>query len=156
MHSNTQIYKVKSDKISGENYIDVERVARQAYRIIAGRTKRNPYIRSAYFHKDKIFLSLFWQHLMQKHEGDRKRRLRYFNCAIELLRHSTIPPETKQNPLNKNELLHRFTGQTIHGDIFIVHIAEDKRKGNKFLISVFPPKQQDRTSQVKTKKPRKW
>lgn len=102
-------------------------------------TKRNPYVRSTYFKKDKVFINLFWQHLNQKPRRDRKRRLKYYECAIDLLRNTPHEPETKPNPNGKNEIVHRFAGLTKDGDLFYVQVKEDKRSDNKYFMSVFPP-----------------
>ncbi|MDR0875963.1 MAG: hypothetical protein LBN12_07135 [Clostridiales Family XIII bacterium] len=110
------VYRTKSSKISGRSYIDVERAARRHFKEIAQQSKRNPYIRSIYFQKDKIFLKIFWQHLMEKHEGDRKRRLKFYIAAIELLRYTTIDPDSRQNPNGRNEMVHRFAGETKDGE----------------------------------------
>ena len=75
---------------------------------------------------------------MEKHEGDRKRRLRYFNCAIELLRHSTFAPETRQNPNGRNEWVHRFAGHTPDDTLFFVQVKQEIDTGRKFFMSVFP------------------
>jgi len=131
-------YLVKAPKITGRSYSDVVRKARRDYNSIAKRTNRNPYVRSPHFNKEKVFLNLFWQHVMQKHEGDRKKRLRYFNCAIELLEKSRVAPITKRNPNGRNELVHRFTGKTSTGEIFYVQVKEEIGSGRKYFMSVFP------------------
>ncbi|MCL2451741.1 hypothetical protein FWD20_02605 [Candidatus Saccharibacteria bacterium] len=133
-----KVFLVKSAKISGATYIDVEHKARKSYQTIVRRTKRTPYIRSAYWRGQKIFLSLFWTHLNQKYRSERKRRLKYFDCGIELLRHSTFEPETRDNPNGANELVHRFAGQTHDGQIFWVQVKENKRTSAKYLMSIFP------------------
>ena len=56
----------------------------------------------------------------------------------ELIKKSRVEPTTKENPNTPSELLHRFTGATKGNDIFFVHIKEDRRTGQKYLISVFP------------------
>ena len=132
-----KIYTAKSITYSGRSYIDVERKARAHYKAIASLTRRNPYIRSRYFKKDKIFLKLFWEHIMQKHQGERKRRLKYYACAIELLRHTTFPPDTKMNPNGAREWVHRFYGRTATGIKFGVQVKHDIKSGNKFFMSVF-------------------
>ncbi|MDR2524136.1 MAG: hypothetical protein LBC95_01150 [Candidatus Nomurabacteria bacterium] len=131
------VFVVKSAKITGSTYLDIERKARNSYQNIARRTKRTPYVRSTYWRKDKVFLSLFWTHLNQKYRSERKRRLKYFDCGVELLRHSTIEPETRDNPNGSNELVHRFTGQTMGGQVFWVQVKENKRTGAKYLMSIF-------------------
>ncbi|MBI2444397.1 MAG: hypothetical protein HYV42_04130 [Candidatus Magasanikbacteria bacterium] len=69
---------------------------------------------------------------------DKIRRVRYFPCALELLQHSRFDPESKENVDRRSEILHRFAGITKNGDKFFVQVKEDKRSGQKWLISVFP------------------
>ena len=64
--------------------------------------------------------------------------MKYFSCAIELIRHSKIHPESKENPNKREEILHRFAGVTKDGDIFFVQVKENKRNNQKYFISVFP------------------
>lgn len=97
-------------------------------------------MRSKYFKKDKIFIKLFWGHLNQKPQRDKKRRLKYYECAIDLLRNSTFEPDTRQNPNGKHEIVHRFSGMTSVGELFFVQVKEDIRTDNKYLISIFPSK----------------
>ena len=133
-----QPYKTKAGKLTGKNYPDLYKKAFHIYRQIKQKTKRRPYIRSAYFRKDKIFLELFWQHLHQKNWRDRKRRIRYYPCAIELIRHSRIDSTSTDNPNNPSEILHKFSGVTPDKNIFYVQIKENKRNNQKYLMSVFP------------------
>ena len=102
-------------------------------------TKRQPYIRSRYFSKDKVFLAYFWQHLRQKNFKDRARRLRFFEAALDVLRNTTYIPTTKQSPTDGNEVLHRFAGTTKDNELFYVQVKENKKTGRKDFISVFPP-----------------
>jgi hypothetical protein len=74
------------------------------------------------------------------------RRLKLFDCALDLLRNTNIPPTKKKNPNGKNELVYRFRGETPSGKIFYVQAKENKKR-NKYLMSVFPDQKQ--------KKPRK-
>ncbi len=132
-------YQTKSSKLSGSDFYEVNQKASVLYKSIKKRTKRRAYIRSAYFKKDKIFIDLFWQHLFDKvNWRDRVRRLKYFPCAIELIRYSNFEPESKENPNKKMEILHRFGGITKEKDMFFVQVKENKRTGQKFLISIFP------------------
>lgn len=132
-------YKTKAVKLTGSDFHEVNRRAQILYKSIKKKTKRRPYIRSAYFKKEKIFLNLFWQHLFDKPNWrDRMRRLKYFPCAIELIRESKFDPESKENPNKRTEILHRFGGVTKENDMFFVQVKEDKRSGQKFLISIFP------------------
>ena len=136
-----KIYKVKIAKLSGSDFHEVHQKAFYLQKQINKKTKRRPYIRSAYFKKSKIFLGLFWEHLFAKENWrDRSRRLKYFPCALELIKNSRIEPVSKENPNKPNEILHRFTGITKNNDLFFVQIKEDKRVGQKWLISTFPKK----------------
>src|SRR3989338_10841192 len=122
-------YKTKSIILAGTSYKEISKKAFGLYNGIRRKTKRRPYVRSAYFKKDKIFLGLFWEHLDQKNWKDRVRRLKYFACAIELAQHSTFDPFSKENPNDKSEVLHRFAGITKDKDLFYIQIKEDKRIG---------------------------
>jgi len=133
-----KVYKTKTKKLSGRDYPDLYQKAFTIYRQIKRQTKRRPYLRSAYFKKDKIFLDVFWRHLHQKNWRDRKRRIRYFSCAIELMRHSHVDPESKESLKSSSEILHRFTGITPDGSMFYVQIKENKRNNQKCLLSIFP------------------
>ena len=89
-----QKYHTKVEQLRGAGYPELYAKALNLYKEIGKRTKRRSYIRSAYFQKDKIFLEIFWQHLHLKNWRDRKRRIRYFPCAIELIQHSRCDPES--------------------------------------------------------------
>ncbi len=132
-------YQTKVGKLPGTEFKEVHKKAFALYQKIAKRTKRRPYIRSSYFKKDKVFLALFWQHLWDKYKWqDRMRRLKFFEAALELIQNSHFEPKSKENPNKNGEMLHRFTGTTKEKDLFFVQIKEDKKTGQKYLISVFP------------------
>lgn len=134
-----RVYQTKTKKLTGTDFHEVHKKAFSIYRQIASKTKRRPYIRSAYFKKDKVFLALFWQHLWDKHKWqDRMRRLRYFAAALELIQHSRCEPTSKENPNKRGELFHRFAGTTAEKELFLVQIKEDKQTDQKYLISIFP------------------
>jgi len=132
------IYKTKTKKISGTSYREVIKKARLIYRGITKRSKRSTYLRSTYFKKEKIFIDLFWEHLSQKPQRDRIRRLKLFGCAIDLIENSRNKPSSKANPNNKNELLHRFGGLVSSGELFYVQIKENIKTSRKDFMSVFP------------------
>ena len=132
--------QTKSKKLSGTSYKEVFKKARAVFSEIKHRTKRRPYIRSAYFHKQKIFFDFFWIHLAQKQIPERVRRLRYFKAAIELIRKSRNHPQSMQDPNKPEEILHRFAGSTKEKELFFVQIKEHKRTGRKQLMSIFPAK----------------
>lgn len=131
-------YHTKAGKLTGTDFAEVRKKAFFIFKQIKRKSKRHPYVRSAYFDKDKIFLNLFWAHLFDKPLGERLRRLKYFAVAIELIEHSRVLPTTKPDSNNSRTLLHRFTGLTKENEIFYVQIKEDLSSGKKYLISIFP------------------
>ena len=132
-------YKSKSKKLRG-NYRELYQICRdEIYRRIKQQTKRSPYIRSKYF-KSKVFLDFFWTHLMEKRYADRQRRLRFYEAALDLIRNTTIKPESKGNPNNSKEKLHRFHGETAEGAKFVVQIRENINTGRKDFASIVPRK----------------
>jgi hypothetical protein len=133
-------YHTKSKKFAGTSWADVNKKAFTLYKQIKAKTKRRPYIKSAYFKKDKIFLGIYWSHLHEKKNlKDKTRRVKFFGCAVELIKNSTFKPASKENPNNKDEIIHRFAGLTADNELFFVQIKEEKRTGKKWLISTFPP-----------------
>ncbi len=131
-------YRTKVDPISGSKYSEVYPKARLIYEHIRSRTKRRPYIRSVYFGGQKIFLDYYWSDLWTKNWRDRLRRLKYYPCALDLLRNSKIDPEVKVNPAKRSEILYRFGGISPSGNRFYVQVKQNTRKGNRAFISVFP------------------
>ncbi len=134
------VYKTKKQKIAGTSFNEINRTAKAIFNQVKARTKRTPYIRAKYFRSEKVFLNLFWSHLYYKREKDKIRRLRFFDCALDLIRNSQYSPETRENFKNKDELLHRFHGILKSGDKFVVQIKENKRTKRKDLISIYPDK----------------
>ena len=133
-------YNTKYPQLSGSSYNEVLKRARQEYNVIAHSTKRQPYIKSKYFNGNKVFLNVFWDHVMQKRLKERTRRLRFYRAALDVLRHSQITPETTFNADDRNISLHRFYGITKDGIYFCVQVKEDKRTGRKDFMSVFDRK----------------
>jgi len=137
---NEKYYQTGDCKLAGTSFSEVYKTAWQVYSKEKRKSRRRPYIRSAYFQKDKIFIDIFWSHLKQKRLMDKKRRLKFYKCAIELLKNSKNPPITLQDNNDLNKMLHRFFGQCKNNEEFIVQIKENKKTGKKYLISVFPSK----------------
>jgi hypothetical protein len=135
------VYKTKIKRIPGTNYDEIHKDVRRIYKKITSTTKRRAYIRSAYFKGQKIFLNLFWQHIFDKVIVDRVRRLKQYPCALDLIKNSKIKPLSLENPSNPSEILHRFAGRNGNNQIFYVQIKEDKKSGEKSLVSVFPAKE---------------
>src|SRR3989344_1715140 len=133
-------YQTKFSKLSGTSYREVYKNAMVVFDQERRKTRRKPYIRSAYFNKRKVFFDYFWPHLWKSYNHkDRIRRLRYFEASLEVLRYARHVT-TKVNPNNKEELLHRFAGLTKEKDVFYVQVKENKRTGKLHFISCFPEK----------------
>lgn len=135
---NSNLYKTSKNKISGSSFIEVRKEANRIFHFIKSKSKRSPYIRSKYFKGNKVFLNLFWAHIYEKNEKDRFRRLKLYNCALDLIKNTTYNPNTCDNFNKKDELLHRFEGVTRNNERFIVQIKENKRSNRKDFISVYP------------------
>lgn len=135
-HPSINYFLVKTPPLYGNHYGRIKKQALATLKVIESKTKRRPYIRSKYFAKQKIFTNLFLSHLFDKNTVDRKRRLRFLPCAIELIEKSTYYPEINQNQ-NKKEQLYRFYGRTKDKQKFAIQIKETSRK-NKYFMSVFP------------------
>ncbi len=131
-------YHCKAQPLQGHRFAEFLPQARAIFRALERQTKRRPYVRSAYFQKDKIFFDFFWTHLQQKIPAERARRLRYLPCALELLRHTMHAPLTIQEDAHAETLFHRFAGQTSERQRFYVQVKHDIRSGKKQLLSVFP------------------
>lgn len=65
------------------------------------------------------------------------KRIKFFPCALELIRKSRNKPSIKQNPNNKNEKLYRFYGLTKEKEEFCVQIKENTKTRKKYLMSIF-------------------
>ncbi|QQS21526.1 hypothetical protein IPM09_03295 [Candidatus Saccharibacteria bacterium] len=134
------VYRSKQTLLKGSSYSEVVASARKEYNTIRKLTKRQPYVRSKYFRGDKIFVTVFWDHLMQKHPKERRKRLKFYNAAIDLMRNTTLAPDTIFSEADKHTLLHRFYGVSAEGLEFCVQVKEDKRTGRKDFMSVFAKK----------------
>ena len=132
------IYLCQVAPFSGRKYAEIMPQARRMFRAIQKMTKRRPYLRCAYFKKDKIFFEYFWTHLNQKLTHDRARRLKYFPCALELLHVSKHPPVTFVNADLPGVIHHRFIGITRDHTRFAVIVRQDRSSGKKYLLSLFP------------------
>lgn len=134
------VYKSKYALISGTDYSEVTKSARKEYVKVQKLTKRQPYVRSVYFNKDKVFINIFWNHLAQKRKGEQIIRAKLFLAAFDLLRNTTFDSDTIFSKDNLNIMLHRFAGETQDGVKFFVQVKQDKRSGRKDFMSAFPAK----------------
>ena len=131
-------YHTQIPRIRGTDYKEVSKRARILYKEISSKTKRRPYIRSVFFKKEKIFLDYFWSHLQSKNWKDRLRRLKYYECALDLIMNTRTAPFIIKNRHNNSEVFYRFTGLTRNRERFFVQIKENTRRREKSFISVFP------------------
>ncbi len=132
-------FPVKSQKLSGSSNIEIIKKAQDYFKLIERETKRQPYVRSAFFGKQKIFFTFFWKHLYQKSPKERRRRLQYFLCAIELIENSRNTPTMKPNPNKKSEILYRFYGITKDKEIFYTQVKENITTKRLELMSIVIP-----------------
>ncbi|OGH73098.1 MAG: hypothetical protein A2921_04785 [Candidatus Magasanikbacteria bacterium RIFCSPLOWO2_01_FULL_43_20b] len=133
------VYKTRVKPFAGTSYHEIKKKAFGLFNEIKKKTKRKPYIRSAYFDKQKVFFELFWEHLFKKNFWNQMRRMKFFACGVELIEKSRFEPVSKNNPNKPNEVLHRFAGISADGQKFFVQIKGDrKKKSTKWLISIFP------------------
>ncbi|MDP2910385.1 MAG: hypothetical protein Q8N58_01175 [bacterium] len=51
---------------------------------------------------------------------------------------SKFNPTSRDDINNPSFVLHRFTGLTKQGELFHVQIKENKKSGEKMLLSIFP------------------
>ncbi|MGC1176706.1 MAG: hypothetical protein WA843_01430 [Candidatus Saccharimonadales bacterium] len=134
-------YRSKVSLLPGTSYDEVVAVARREHKKIEKLTKRQPYVRSTYFSKDKIFISpLFWTHIMQKSLKERTKRLKFYTAAIDLMRNSHCEPETVFKKDDLSSILHRFYGVTKEGIEYCVQVKQNKRTGRKDFMSVYERK----------------
>lgn len=136
-----KVFHSRQSQLAGSSYDEVMARARKEFNTIRRITKRQPYVRSKYFRGDKVFMTVFWDHLMQKHLKERTRRLKFYSAAVDLLRNSTLPAATPiVSKANPGHLLHRFYGKTREGTEFCVQVKQDLRSGRKDFMSVFDKK----------------
>jgi hypothetical protein len=134
-------YHSTAHQLPGTSTDELMKLARREFHTAQKRTpRRQAHVRSRYFTKDKVFINQFWDHLDQKNRQDKVRRLKLYTCALDLIRNTTVAPQTMQNPNNADEILHRFSGKTANGTVFYVQIKENKKNNRKDFMSVFPAK----------------
>lgn len=137
-HYLMKVYISKYNPLPGTSHASVFRSARYEYHKIQKLTpRRQPYVRSRYFSKDKVFVNSFWEHLRQKHPGDQLRRAKLFLCAIDLIRNTKHWPEIVTDKTSGTQL-YRFFGKTNEGQIFCVQIKHNIKTDRKDFMSVFP------------------
>jgi len=97
--------------LPGTTYKEVFKHSQEEFAVIRKQTKRQPYVRSKYFSKRKVFFTYFWEHIFQKSYPDRIRR---------------------------SEIVHRFMAKTKSGQTFYYQIKEEIKGKKLNIMSVFP------------------
>ena len=141
-------YQSKFRQLPGTDYAEATKNARKEYVKVQKLTKRQPYVRSKYFSKDKVFITIFWNHLVQKRKGEQIVRAKLLLAAFDLLRNTSNEPESL---FERGDALHRFYGKTADGIEFAVQVKHDLKTGRKDFMSVFPLKK-SQTKKVRDKK----
>ncbi|MDR3125811.1 MAG: hypothetical protein LBU20_01955 [Candidatus Nomurabacteria bacterium] len=130
-------FKIKTRPIKGTNPAEITKKAMYEFHIVEKRSRRLPSVRCKALGGSRIFLGEYINHQGQKTPLDRRRRLRFLPCAIDLLENTNLKPTTKVNP-NTRETLYRLYGVAGNGEKFVVQVAENPKTGNKRLMSSFP------------------
>jgi hypothetical protein len=133
-------FKSKKASLPGSSYAEVLKLARGEHIRVSSKSKRQPYVRSTYFNKEKVFISVFWNHIMQKELKSRTKRLKLYASALDLIANTPCSPETILKHDDLSILLHRFYGKSLDGVDFCVQIKQDKKSGRKDFMSVFDRK----------------
>jgi hypothetical protein len=130
-------YYCKGGVLPGTQYAELNRAARKIFHNIEKQTKRQPYVRSPYFNKDKIFIKSFWDHLATKGMRDKARRLKFYPCALELIgNNKLVSPENIYE--DAKEAVYRFSAISGDGRKFSVQIRHDLKSDHKYFTSTFP------------------
>lgn len=136
-----ELYLSKYNKYPGSSEPEVVKVARDYYDAIRKRnSRRRPYIRSAYYGREKVFLTIYWDHLFQKNRKERILRSKLYRCGIDLVRYNRHQPIIVKESNNPNVVFNRFLGRTKDGELYWVQVIIDTKTKRKDLISIFPYK----------------
>jgi len=131
------IFYSKFNCLAGTSYKEIKGQVNSLFIVLKKNTKRRPYLRSAYFGKEKIFFDYFWAHLASKNFTDRTRRMKFFPAAVDLIKNNRIKPSFIEVN-NSSEVYYRFFGATKDHVLFCVQVKENKKTGQKFFMSCFP------------------
>ncbi len=82
-------------------------------------------------------MTVFWDHIMQKHLKERTKRLKFYLAAVDLLRHTTLSPESIVDKQHRDYIFYRFYGITKDGVEFCVQVKHDSKTNRKDFMSVF-------------------
>jgi hypothetical protein len=125
-------HSVKS-KLYSSVYARVHHQAMAHYESLINNPRRKPCVRSKYFDNKKVFLDEFWTQILRRNFADRRRRLAFYVCAIDLIKNTRCEPEIKHESGKK---FYEFYGVAKNGEKFVVHLRQSK--DNIYMVSCFP------------------
>lgn len=150
---NMSYFQSKYHQLPGTSYQEVINAAYYHHQKLQRRNpRRRVYVRSKYFKRDKVFLTLFWPHLLQKRKGEQIRRAKLYLCALDLLRNYQDLDGAVIDRSHPESVLLRFKGRTKDGVLFIVQVKYQIRSDRRDFISVYPTNNQDK----KIRSPAGW
>jgi hypothetical protein len=126
-------YQSTETKLYSTVYLRVLARASGYYKSLITNPRRKPNVRSKYFDHKKVFLDEFWTQILFRNLADRRRRLAFYICAIDLIKNSKCAPEIKYE---KGKKLLEFRGIAKNGEKFAVHLRQSK--DNIYMMSCFP------------------
>lgn len=136
-----QHFQSKYNFVPGSSRDELIKATRRIYHAIQKRNSRRlAHVRSKYFAGNKVFINNFWDHLKQMRAEEQTSRLKYYHCALDLLRNTTLSPRTIYKKDSPDDAFHRFYGKTLAGKHFCVQVKQSKRTGRLDFMSVFPTK----------------
>ena len=125
-------FKSKHSKLYSTVYSRVFCSARLYYESLIQNPRRKPYVKSKFFDK-KVFLDEFWTQILRRNLADRRRRLSFYICAIDLIQNTRCEPVIKYEV---GKEFYEFYGIAKNGEKFVVHMRRSKE--NIYFMSCFP------------------
>jgi hypothetical protein len=132
-----KFFQSKYNEMAGTSYCELINKAHAIVNALNPNHRRKENVHCGYYSGEKIFFEYFWQHQSNKPPADKMRRIRFFQCAVDLLQNTTYAPNIEPSGKNSSELWLSFYGKTKSGVKFVVHLKSNQR-GNKYLMSIFP------------------
>jgi hypothetical protein len=132
VNKNAVYFQSKQSKLYSTVYSRIYNYTKSYYESLIQNPRRKPYVRSKYF-DGKVFLDEFWTQIFRRNLADRRRRLAFYVCAIDLIQNSRNEPEVKYE---MGKELYELYGIAKNGEKFAVHLRKSKK--NIYFMSCFP------------------
>ncbi|MDR1300095.1 MAG: hypothetical protein LBK50_00075 [Candidatus Nomurabacteria bacterium] len=129
---NVKYFQSKQSKLYSTVYLRVYNQAKSYYESLIQNPRRKPFVRSKYFNR-KVFIDEFWSQVRRYNLADRRRRLAFYLCAIDLIKNSRYEPTIKYESGKK---LYEFYGIAKNSEKFAVHFR--KSREHVCFVSCFP------------------